>query len=246
MTPAQLQALRIVQGIAPKYSYAVSPNEWDFKEFLMAMTSRYHADVSTYDNADGIELVVQELEMSIVCVYDHPHDSDESSSVEFMLVKGVPLMGWKRVGDRSDYSDGIVVLNDEEGRTLARRVWQLVHSTDTVGEDTLDVLAWMFEDNQYLHPLTGVRQDLVAYAINNPRWMLGRINPQKHRLYAIKPDDTDAAPVLARIVRIVSTTMSAEKYASDAYHRSTVELEDGTQCEVETDCIVHTPLRDAA
>lgn len=239
MTPAQLQAFRIVQGIAPKYSFAHSAKEWDFKEFLMQMTSQYHTDVGTYDSAEGLDALVEEFEMSLVSLYDHPHDSDECCSVEFLLVKGVPLIGWKKVGDKSDYSDGFVVFNDDEGRNLAKRVWQLVHNTDAIGDDTLDVLKWVFDENQYIQGVGNVREDLVAYAINSPRWMLGRgLDLNDHKLYAINPDNS-----LAPVARVVSTAMSPDRYGSNAYHRTTVELEDGTQREVETEMIVHTPRR---
>lgn len=244
MTPAQNQAFLLVQGIVPKYSHAINSKEWDFREFLMAMTSCYHKDVSTYDNADGIELLVEEFEITLVSLYDHPHDSDESSSVDMLLVKGIPLIGWKRVGDRSDYSDGLVVLNDAEGRSLAKRVWEIVHTTESMDNDNLDVAKWLFEDNQYVRALD-IREDSVAYAINSPRCMLGSVSTEKSRLYAMKPNASDTPSVLALIVRIVSVSMCTDdnKYSRNAFHRSVVEFEDGTQCEVETDRIVHTPLR---
>ena len=244
MTPAQNQAFLLVQGIVPKYSHALNSKEWDFREFLMAMTSCYHKDVSTYDNADGIELLVEEFEITLVSLYDHPHDSDESSSVDMLLVKGIPLIGWKRVGDRSDYSDGLVVLNDAEGRSLAKRVWEIVNTTDSMDNDNLDVAQWLFEGNQYVRALD-IREDSVAYAINSPRWMLGSVSPKKNSLYALKPNTGDTPSVLTPIVSIVSNAICPEKdkYTSKEFHRSTVEFEDGTQCEVETDSIVHTPLR---
>lgn len=239
MTPAQLQAFRLVQGIAPTYSHAIDPKEWCIKEFLVAMTSRYHTDVSTYDSADGIENLVTEFELSMVTLYDHPHSSDESCSVAMLLVKGLPLVGWKRVGDRSDYSDGLVVFNDAHGRALAMRVWQLMHNTDAVGEDALDVLAWAFGDNQYVHHVQDLREDAIAYVINSPHWMLGRgLNTRERAFYAINEDNT-----LSRIKHVVSTAMSPNPYGSNNYHRTTVELEDGTQRELETNTIVHTPLR---
>lgn len=239
MTPAQIQAFRLVQGIAPKYTYAANSKEWEFKEFLMAMTNRYHKDVDTYDSADGIETIITEFELSFVVLYDHPHDSDECSSVEMLLVKGVPLVGWKKVGDRSDYSDGLVVFNDEQGRALAMRVWQLVHNTDAVGEDTMDVLDWVFSHNQYVHPIKGIKEDPLAYVLNNPRWTLRqRLDMDEKALFVINEDDT-----LTRVERIVSVAMSADRYGANEYHRTTVELVDGTTREVETDTIVHTPLR---
>ena len=213
----------------------------------MAMTSYYHKDVSTYDDADGIEHLVEEFELTLVSLYDHPHDSDESSSVEMLLVKGIPLVGWKCVGDRSDYSDGIVVLNDAEGRSLAKCVWDLVHTNEGTGNamlnDTLDVAKWMFEGNQYVHAIS-FTDDPIAYAIENPRWMLGSVDTKNNRLYAYRFIG-DAPSALAPIVRIVSHSMCTDenKYGRNAFHRSTVEFEDGTQCEVETDSIVHTPLR---
>lgn len=212
----------------------------------MAMTSCYHRDVSTYDNADGIERLVEEFEITLVSLYDHPHDSDESSSVDMLLIKGIPLLGWKRVGDRSDYSDGLVVLNDAEGRILARRVWEIVNTTDSMDNDNLDVKAWLFEANSYVRAVDSC-EDSVAYTIENPRWMLGSINTNNTRLYARKPTADTMPSVFKPIVRIISHSMCTDenKYGRNAFHRSTVEFEDGMQCEVETDCIVHTPLRAA-
>ena len=239
MTPAQLQAFRLVQGIASTHSYAMDPKEWYLKDFLLAMASRYHTDISTYDSADGIENIVVEFQISMMDIYDHPHGSDESCSVQMLLVKGVPLAGWKRVGDRSDYSDGLAVFNDAEGRALAMRVWQLVQNTDAIGEDTMDVLDWMFAENQYVFHVKDLREDSVAYALTSPHWMLGKsIDGGKHILYAINENNT-----LIRIKRIVSTSKSNNSYSPNDYHRTTVELYDGTQRELDTHTIVHTPLR---
>jgi hypothetical protein len=239
MTPAQLQASTLVQGIIPAHSHTVNPDEWDFKEFLMAMTSLYHTDVSTYDSAEGLDSLVTEFEMSIVTLYDHPHDSDESSSVAMLLVKNVPLLGWKRIGDRSDYSDGLVVFNDAQGRELAMRVWKIVNNNGCIGSDTMNVLDWVFENNHYVHCVKDLCKDPIAYVIDNPRWMLRGQLELKNALYAVNGDKK-----LARIKRIVSTAVSPDRYGPTAYHRSTVELEDGSQCELESTHIVHTPLRD--
>ena len=157
-----------------------------------------------------------------------------------LLVNGVPLAGWKKIGDRNDYSDGLAVFNDEQDRDLAMRIWQLVHSTAAVGDATLDVLDWMFEGNHYLTPVPDLREDPVAYAIRNPSWMAAReINVSNRICYAINNDNT-----LSRIKHIVSTAMGPDKYGRNQWHRTTVEMEDGAQREIETHLIVHTPLRD--
>lgn len=239
MTPAQLQALRLVQGIAPSNTSETS-DAWDFKEFLLGITHRYHTDVSSYDTVPTLENLVRELDMSLVTLYDHPHDSDECCSVEFLLVGGIPLAGWKKVGDHSDYTDGLVVFNDAQARALALRVWALVHeeAEKPTNEDTIDVLEWAFADNSYLTPLKDAPADLVTYAINSPRWMLGRLGMKTRRLFVLNEDDT-----FLPVVRVVGTNMSAERYGKEAYHRTVVELEDGSQREVDSQYIVHTPLR---
>lgn len=240
MTPAQLQALRLIQGIAPAHPTS-TPDAWEFKEFLLGMTNRYHSDVSTYDSTTDLDKLVQEFELSLVTLYDHMHGSDECCSVDFLLLRGLPLAGWKKVGDHSDYSDGLAVFNETDARALAMRVWKLVHEAsheDSVNEDTMDVLQWAFAGNSYVTLLNNVPQDMVAYAINSPHWMLGRLNPSTERLFVINSDDT-----LTPIVRVVSTATSPSPYGAGAFHRTTVELQDNSQREVETQYIVHAPLR---
>lgn len=240
MTPAQFQAIGLVRGIVPSYTHTKDATAWDFKDFLTTMAHEYHSDISSYSSIEGLDELVKEFEMSIVPIYDHPHDSDESSSLDILLVKGVPLAGWMRVGDKSDYSDGMRVFNDAQGRELAFRVWQLANAEqDVVGQDNLDVLAWMFEGNQYLHPITDLREDPIAYVLQSPRWMLGRIETSDRALYVVNEDNS-----LVRVARITDTAMSAERYGSEAYHRTTVELVDGTTREVDSGYLVHTPLRE--
>ena len=239
MTPAQFQALDLIRGIAPSYAHDKDAAAWDFKDFLTTLAHQYHTDVSTYSSIEGLDGLVKEFEMSIVPIYDHPHDSDESSSVEMLLIKGVPLAGWLRVGDRNDYSDGLRVFNDALGREIAFRVWQLANAdTGPVGQDDLDVLAWMFEGNHYLHPIKDLREDPIAYVLQNPRWMLGRIDTNDNALYVVNEDNT-----LVRVSRITKTATSGDPYGSDAYHRTTVDLVDGTSREVDSGYLVHTPLR---
>lgn len=242
MTPAQFQALGLIRGIAPSYAHDKDATAWDFKDFLTTLAHQYHSDISTYSTVEGLDTLVKEFEMSIVGIYDHPHDSDESSSLDMLLVKGVPLAGWMRVGDRSDYSDGLRVFNDAQGRELAFRVWQLANAEQgPVGEDNLDVLAWMFEGNQYLHPIRDLREDPIAYVLQTPRWMLGRLDTSDRALYVVNDDNS-----LVRVARIVATDVSPERYGDKAFHRTRVELVDGTMREVDSGYLVHTPLRQPA
>ena len=99
-------------------------------------------------------------------------------------------------------------------------------------------LAWMFEGNHYLHPIKDLREDPIAYVLQNPRWMLGRIDTTDNALYVVNEDST-----LVRVARITKTATSGDPYGSDAYHRTTVELVDGTSREVDSGYLVHTPLR---
>ena len=83
-----------------------------------------------------------------------------------------------------------------------------------------------------------LREDPIAYVLQNPRWMLGRIDTNDNALYVVNEDNT-----LVRVSRITKTATSGDPYGSDAYHRTTVELVDGTSREVDSGYLVHTPLR---
>lgn len=239
MTPAQTQALDLIQGLPRKYVTADRMSNWDFDHWLLTLARVYYQEVSEHHDSSQLLAFAKEKNVSIVTIYDHPHDSDESCSAEMLLVDGVPISAWKKIGDRSCYDDGMVMLNETQARALAKEVRNLVCDLESKADEHLDVRAWLFSENFYLTQVEQATMDPIAYGLKSPSWMVGRLSCSTTKFHAINDDNT-----LEPVKALLSTTKSENPYANDAYHNTLVELQNGETRDVETYLLIMSPRRE--
>lgn len=239
MTPAQQQALTLIQGIPEIASYAVEPKQWELMDYLVVIASQYYQDVSQYDSSDELYTLATKFQLSIVGIYGHHHQSDESSELTMLLQAGIPIAAWKKIGDLSDYSHGLVIFNETQGKALAKEAWLLLKQPEEIAQESIDVLKWVFDGNPYLIPLTGIENEPIAYVLSSPHWKSGPLDCKTDRLFVLNEDN-----ILESIAEMRGHNKSENPYREDSFHRSTVLLKSGAEKEVDTHTIVVMPVRE--
>lgn len=106
-------------------------------------------------------------EMQLHIVYNVDHDSDEACSCAVLCRNGDPVLMQHCIGDRSDYHDGLVILDALDAKELVRWMAEYELEKSLAGvtqEDPRDAkLLW---PGAYLHPV-GVP---TLFSVESPRW----------------------------------------------------------------------------
>lgn len=99
---------------------------WTFTSMLEYLQERYlSAYESIDDSLQSIEIFEELFQMpgsdiKMQTIVDIFHDSDESCSIDVLSIKDKPTLMLHRVGDKSDYSDGLRILEPESARILLK------------------------------------------------------------------------------------------------------------------------------
>lgn len=132
--------------------------------------------LSRHDDVD--DEVVSSLEatygnrLQLHTLFDIPHDSDECCSADVLCLDGTPTLLFQRVGDRSDYSDGLQVLDLEKGKILLHVL------TDYYADQAFELLKSSRKEVKSIDDVFATSQYLTAwsdgvFSMNSPKWSFG-------------------------------------------------------------------------
>jgi hypothetical protein len=145
---------------------------WRGIHLLEALKVRVRNDHERITDAVAAELTIHHGErLTYQCLFDVPHDSDEECSIEAVALDGVALFIHHRVGDRSDYTDGIRVLNGPACAEILRKMAeaQLTEEFENLAieqaNDAPLTLESLLAKNQYLTYVSN-----GVFSIKSPRW----------------------------------------------------------------------------
>jgi hypothetical protein len=156
--------------VAPSENAFSQDGRWYFHEIIEALKSKYLNSFGGYDDEefDFLKSKLSSRFTLIHTIFDIPHDSDEMCSARILSLDGAPVVLFKRIGDRSDYSDGLEVLDIELTKELVRLVLDY-HIQQSLQTDVLPAtLESITEGSQYIIPIAG-----DVFIVDSPKWALG-------------------------------------------------------------------------
>lgn len=148
--------------------------------------------------------------LTVHTIFDIHHDSDECCSAEVLCLDECPTLLYKRIGDRSDYSDGLSVLDKELTRKLVavlieHRTRQAFAKMEAeVSTQSPEETLW--QGTQYLVPLTE-----TAFFVGSPKWALGF----RHAFESHKAYTADGDGGLVRVLGFVKWANKAQSWESN-------------------------------
>lgn len=109
-------------------------------------------------------------------VFDIPHDSDESCSAHLLLSDGKPVLAYFAMGDRSDYSDGVRVLDVAWTRNVARQLLTLMleqqlerlQGESPLAKPAQEQVNAFWSEVRYICPVTP-----QVFHVESPKWACG-------------------------------------------------------------------------
>ncbi len=112
----------------------------------------------------------------LVEVFDIPHDSDESCSAHLLLSDGKPVLAYFAMGDRSDYSDGVRVLDVQWTRRVARQLLsrmldeqlQRLADSSPLARPEAEQVSAFWSEVRYICPVTP-----QVFYVDSPKWAFG-------------------------------------------------------------------------
>lgn len=209
---------------APRQSAFADGAVWTFRSMLEAL-QRNVLEAHDFIEDEVVETMHATFgeRLDVHTVFDIMHDSDECCSAEVLCIDGVPALLYKRIGDRSDYTDGLSILD----KALARELLAVLveHRTKAAfarmeGEQpatTPEQLLW--EGTQYLVPLSS-----SAFFVGSPKWACGfRHAFSSHKAYML-----DEQGALVRVTGFVKWANNQASWESKAdTHVATFTTERG-------------------
>lgn len=246
ISSAKEQVQALIQG---RTIMAYHQGDWSLERFVLAIGHIYSDDVGNWA-PDGFHAFLSEQRLSRVVLFDHPHDSDEECSVEILLQEDEPIAAWKRIGDHYEYYDGLAILHPYRCQRLADQVRALfAPENPQIQKPPEDFLAWAFEGNQYLSRVTGIPEYPLAYSLESPAWMLGRLDLRNEQLFVVEGATVEATETgtltrggaLVGVAQIVETHRPADRWGGEVM-RTTVLLMDGRTLTVPTSDLIVVPI----
>lgn len=171
---------------APQHDAFSAATTWAFQQMLQALQAQV---VGNHDALE--EELVEQLNadfanrLVVHLVFDVLFDSDECCSAEVLSLDGTPILLFKRIGDKNDYSDGLCILDAQGARTLLGAVLSVrtQQALDRIGskEPTTDTAA-LWRDVQYLVPASP-----TIFSVASPKSALGFAHCfDKHRAFVVQ------------------------------------------------------------
>ncbi len=184
---------------------------WTFAQMAASLegTGDCHSvdddEIVELQTAFGTRLTVHEL-------FDIAHDSDECCSAEVLCDNGKPVLLYKRIGDHSDYSDGLDVLDKPFARELLKTLLdirtaarlQTFESETTVPTNPM-VALW--KGVQYLSPLAA-----TVFTVDSPKWTCSFKHLfTKYDAYCVQPGG-----ILVQLDKMLDWCNALPSYSSQA------------------------------
>lgn len=174
MTDSTKPLVSLVDLLAASQSHSAFSKEgqWDFLEIAEALQSNYlnSFGYAGSELADFIKVMWPNRVLVIHTLFDIPHDSDESCSATILTSDGKPVLLFKKIGDRSNYSDGLEILDAEFTRQLIHLVadYHLQETLQRVKSEPLATVESIVGGSQYIIPAVG-----DVFIVDSPKWALG-------------------------------------------------------------------------
>lgn len=160
-------------ALTPSDSVFSEKAQWTFRSMLEAFQQvvlERHESIED-ELVDRFKAVYGDR-LRLHTLFDIPHDSDESCSAEVLCLDGAPVLLFKRVGDRSDYSDGLSIIDPALSKgfleIFTERFNNLALEKMAALQESLPSMADLIASTHYL----GAVNDEVFIVIS-PKWAMG-------------------------------------------------------------------------
>lgn len=159
--------------IAPDDAFSINPRH-SFQRMLESLRSVYLGNYE-YAGDDLVDAFASAYgdALRVHSIVDVPHDSDESCSIHVLTLIGEPVLMDVRVGDKSDYSDGLQVIDANACKGLlrvlmefeAREIFQKLKEDQIVKPESMTAI---IDKTGYLSTIHD-----EFFVLNSPKWACG-------------------------------------------------------------------------
>jgi hypothetical protein len=161
----------------PAQSAFSDEGKWDLMSMIDALQRNYLDGFGDSDNELISQIALRagpDAVWGIHTIFNIDHDSDESCSAQMLVIDGSPALLMKRIGDRSDYSDGLSILNVELAKKLIHTIndyyveLKLKQMDGRISQDLIVSAEDVMSSCQYITPVKG-----DVFVVNSPKWVMG-------------------------------------------------------------------------